>query len=91
MPSVLFTKGDLMGPVPPLPVFLTRIGFTHCGAAGTNAPVLFCEFDALKSSAVAVALTDARLLLHMRAKKIGRFVLWRLTVIRGFPWWFVKS
>jgi hypothetical protein len=55
--------------------FGKRKGFTPRAMIGTAAPpVRLAEFDGLKASAIAVALTVSAARLQMREKKAGRFV-----------------
>ncbi len=85
-PLVVVTKGR----VPPFPGsrFGTIHGFTHRGWTGITVPDAALptrsEFEELKASAVAVALTLAPRRPQIRAKKVGRSVRWTCTVTSGF-------
>jgi hypothetical protein len=58
---------------------------TQCGSTGTTFPLeeKLPEFDGLKTSAVAVALTLLPALPQMREKYVGRFDRDTLTVTMG--------
>src|SRR5208283_1302131 len=63
-------------------------GFTQRGCTGVIVPVgplpMLAELEALKASAVAVAVTVFPVFPHMREKNVGRFDRVTCAVTRGF-------